>query len=131
VLITLGNAISAENLKLPANVVAVPFVPHAAVIPQAQLVVTHAGHGTVMEAALAGIPLLCTPMGRDQHAVSACVDRCGIGASMPATASASELEHKIDGLLNDARLRARCAQFAASLNLERGLRRAIEVLDHI
>jgi hypothetical protein len=37
---------AAGELRLPPNVVAAPFVPHAAVLGQTCLVVTHAGHGT-------------------------------------------------------------------------------------
>jgi UDP:flavonoid glycosyltransferase YjiC (YdhE family) len=58
VLMTLGHRIAADELRLPPNVVAEPFVPHAAVLGQTRLVVTHAGHGTVMAAVTAGVPML-------------------------------------------------------------------------
>lgn len=49
-LVTLGQAGDADRLRPPANVVLERFVPHAAVLPHAGLVVTHAGHGTVLAA---------------------------------------------------------------------------------
>jgi len=131
VLLTLGSAISAAELQLPDNVVAVPFVPHAAVLPHARLVVTHAGHGTVMAAVTAGVPLLCTPMGRDQHAVSACVARRGVGVVVPMTASATELRDAIAAVLADDALRERARAFAAGLDVDDGLRRAVEVVEQL
>jgi MGT family glycosyltransferase len=129
VLLTLGRAISANELRLPDNVVAEQFVPHAAVLPHTQLVVTHAGHGTVMAAVTAGVPLVCTPMGRDQHGVSACVDRCGLGHVVSMTASADELRRVISSALHDEALRERARAFAAGLDLEAGRQRAIAVLE--
>ncbi len=79
-LLTVGPAMDAGALRLPLNVVAESFVPHAQVIRHAALVVTHAGHGTTMTAVTAGIPLLCMPMGRDQFNVSARVTANGLWA---------------------------------------------------
>jgi MGT family glycosyltransferase len=129
VLLTLGKAISADELQLPDNVVAETFVPHAAVLPHASLVVTHAGHGTVMAAVTAGVPLVCTPMGRDQHAVGACVERRGLGVVAPVTASPEDLRRTIGAALGDDALRGRARNFAAGLDVEAGLQRALTVLE--
>ncbi len=129
VLLTLGKAIFAGELQLPDNVVAQTFVPHAAVLPHASLVVTHAGHGTVMAAITAGVPLICTPMGRDQYVVSGCVERRGLGLVVSATASPEELRSTIVAALEDHALRERARNFAAGLDVEAGLHRAIEVLE--
>jgi MGT family glycosyltransferase len=101
VLLTLGNAISADELRLPNNVVAERFVPHAVVLAYASLVVTHAGHGTVMAAISAGVPMVCTPMGRDQYVVSGCVERLGLGLVASMTASPEELRRTIAAALED------------------------------
>ncbi len=129
VLLTLGEAIRADELRLPDNVVARKFVPHAAVLPDASLVVTHAGHGTVMAATTAGVPMVCTPMGRDQHTVSECVERRGLGVVAPMTASSEELRGLIASAVGDEELHQRARRFAAGVNLEAGLRRAVQVLE--
>jgi MGT family glycosyltransferase len=131
VLLTLGAGIAADELRLPANVVAETFVPHAVVLPAARLVVTHAGHGTVMAATTAGVPMVCTPMGNDQYAVSACVERRGLGLVASMTASSEELRGTIVAALEDDVLHARARAFAAGLDVEAGLHRAIEVLEHL
>jgi MGT family glycosyltransferase len=131
VLMTLGHAITRDELRLPANVVAEPFVPHASVLPQARLVVTHAGHGTVMAAVTAGVPMVCTPMGRDQHAVAACVAGRGLGTIVPATASTEELRSAIAAALADGALQERARTFATQLAPSEGLQRAIDVLERL
>src|SRR5262249_15248697 len=56
-LITVGPALDAKQFPSTANVNVQRFVPHSLVLPVASLVVTHAGHGTVMAALLHGVPL--------------------------------------------------------------------------
>jgi MGT family glycosyltransferase len=129
VLLTLGPRIAADELRLPPNVVAEPFVPHAAVLGRTRLVVTHAGHGTVMAAVTAGVPMVCTPMGRDQHAISGCVERLGLGRVASMTAPPEELRRTIVATLEDDALHARARTFAAGLDVEAGLAPALEVLE--
>ena len=128
-LMTLGPAIEAELLNVPENVVCETFVPHAAVLPEVDLVVTHAGHGTTMAAVTAGVPLLCTPMGRDQNEVGACVERNGLGQVVSQEAPVNELRDAIAGRLADAAMRDRCRAFADRIDLNAGLNTAIEVLE--
>ncbi len=129
VLFTLGHAIRAEELQLPDNAVAQPFVPHAWVLPHASLVVTHAGHGTVMAAVTTGVPLVCTPMGRDQHAVAACVEQRRLGVVASAADSSDMLRRTIHAALNDKGLQRRARAFAAQVDVEAGLRKAIDALE--
>lgn len=42
------------------------FLPHAAVIPEVDVVVTHGGMGTTQRALAAGVPVVVVPWGRDQ-----------------------------------------------------------------
>ena len=129
VLMTLGPRIAAAELRLPPNVVAEPFVPHAAILGQTRLVVTHAGHGTVMAAVTAGVPLLCTPMGGDQYAVSGCVERLGLGHIASMTAPPEDLRRTLVATLEDDALHARARTFAAGRDVEAGLSRALGVLE--
>jgi len=123
--------ISPDELRLPSNVAARAFVDHRLVMGPAQLVVTHAGHGTVMAAATIGVPMVCTPMGRDQHAVAACVAHRGLGVVVPATASSQELKAAIERALADGALRARAQAFAAALDPVASYRRAIDVIERL
>lgn len=79
-LVTTGLAVDPGAFDPPHNVEVVSHRPHSEVLPAASLVVTHAGHGTVMAALTHGVPLVCVPMGRDQHDNAARVVAVGAGA---------------------------------------------------
>ena len=131
VLMTLGHSIAPDELRLPANVAAERFIPHAGVLPHTDLVVTHAGHGTVMAAVTAGVPMVCTPMGRDQHSVAGCVERRGLGRVITMTASANALRDAIVSALTDTELRQRARAFAVRLDLQAGLQRAMSAVEQL
>ena len=77
----------------------------------------------------AGIPLLCTPMGRDQNEVSGCVERNGFGQVISQEATVEELRNAIAGRLADTAMRERCRTFADAIDLDAGLATAIDVLE--
>ena len=130
-MVTLGPAIEADQLNVAENVVCETFIPHAAVLPEVDLVVTHAGHGTTMAAVTAGIPLLCTPMGRDQNEVGACVEHNGLGQVVSQEAPVEVLRDAIAGRLADPAMRDRCRAFADAVDLAAGLSTAIDVLEEM
>ncbi|HEY3503046.1 MAG TPA: glycosyltransferase [Actinocatenispora sp.] len=98
-LVTVGPAVDPAVLAPPDNAVVARVVPHSAVLPHAALVVTHAGHGTVISALRAGVPLVCVPMGRDQFDVAARVRRRGAGVTLPADAAVPVLADGIRDVL--------------------------------
>ena len=76
-LVTTGPSFDAAGIAAPDNVTIVASAPHSAVLPRADAVITHAGHGTVIKALANGVPLLCLPVGRDQPDTAARVAACG------------------------------------------------------
>ncbi|HZD70598.1 MAG TPA: nucleotide disphospho-sugar-binding domain-containing protein, partial [Actinomycetes bacterium] len=65
-LVTTGPALDPEALDPPGNVTVVAAAPHRRVLEHAALLVTHGGHGTMMKALAAGVPMLVLHHGRDQ-----------------------------------------------------------------
>jgi MGT family glycosyltransferase len=59
------------------------FLPHDAVIPEMDLVITHGGMGTTQRALAAGIPVCVIPWGRDQNESARRADVCGAGTFVP------------------------------------------------
>jgi MGT family glycosyltransferase len=59
------------------------FLPHAAVIPQVDAVVTHGGMGTTQRALAAGVPVCVVPWGRDQSESARRAEVCGAGVFLP------------------------------------------------
>ncbi len=58
------------------------FLPHAAVVPHVDVVVTHGGMGTTQRALAAGVPLCVVPWGRDQSESAQRVVTSGAGVRL-------------------------------------------------
>lgn len=68
---------------LPSNTVVRSFVPHALVLPQAALTITHCGHGTVTASLAHGVPLLGMPnQAADQPFLARRIQDLGAGLAL-------------------------------------------------
>ena len=130
-LVTTGPAIDPALLPAAENVAAVRFVPHAAVLPEASLMVTHAGQGTVHAALAAGVPLVCLPGGRDQNDVAARVVFHRAGVRVGAGASPAKLRAAIERALADESLRAGARRLADAFAAEDGAARAADEIESL
>jgi hypothetical protein len=117
---------------LPANVRAVRFIPHGALLPHVSAVISHAGNGTVTRAACAGVPLLLLPGGRDQPQVAHGAAAAGIALVLEREqADAKRVRSALRTLLDDARYRMRAhalARRAAHYDAAATAAQAIEAL---
>ena len=129
VLITTGRGIALEALAVSGCVEAQSFVPHDAVLPFVDLVVTHAGLGTLMYSAGAGVPCLCLPNGRDQNNNAARVAALGLGRVLSTIATSSEIRDAVKDMLRDEALRATCRSFAARVSRFGDLARAAGLVE--
>jgi UDP:flavonoid glycosyltransferase YjiC (YdhE family) len=100
--ITTGRAVRPEMVPAGAHVRVVRSAPHHHVLREASVVVTHAGHGTVIKALAAGVPLVCIPMGRDQRANTTRVLRLGAGVRVGRRASATRVAAAIQYVLDES-----------------------------
>jgi UDP:flavonoid glycosyltransferase YjiC (YdhE family) len=75
-------------------------------MPQADLVVTHGGHGTVVKALAAGVPLVILHHGRDQADNAVRVTTRGAGVAVPRGASSARIAKAVFDVLSDPRYRA-------------------------
>ncbi len=75
--------------------------PHSKVFPEADLVITHAGHGTVMRALSHGLPLVCLPMGRDQNDNAVKVKHHGCGIALSSKAGAGKILKAVQRILTE------------------------------
>ena len=81
--------------------------------------ITHGGHGTVMKALIAGVPLIVVPLGRDQPDNAGRVVHAGAGIRLRKNATVSALQAAISQVTGDPRYRAAARQMAARLAAER------------
>jgi MGT family glycosyltransferase len=127
-LMTLGEMLPANALRLPANVEVRAFVPHATLLPRASLVVTHAGLGTVMAALAHGVPLVCMPMGRDQDSNARRVQALGAGLTLSVDAGVEELRRAVAEVLETPSYREAARALQAGLASAPGAGGAAEEL---
>lgn len=99
--ITTGRAVRPDMVPAPGNVRVLRAAPHHDVLREASVVVTHAGHGTVLKSLSAGVPLVCIPMGRDQHANTTRVLRLGAGVRVGQRSAASGVAAAIRHVLDE------------------------------
>jgi len=92
-------------------------------------VITHGGHGTVMKALIAGVPLVVVPLGRDQPGNAARVIHVGAGVRLRKNATVSALRAAVARVTEDPRYRAAAKRMADRLAAERDDNRAIDELE--
>lgn len=103
VVVTLGQGMSPEMMSGRDDAVFAPWVPHEVLLEHADVVVSHAGYGTVLAAIRAGVPLVCLPMARDQPGNAAQVAALGAGVMLDADASAVTIRDALEQVLRDGR----------------------------
>ena len=100
---TIGSMLDPATLGvLPANVRVEGFVPQHLVLDRASVVASHGGAGTVLGAALHGVPQLLFPSAADQWETADAVARAGVGVVCELESrSAAELTEGLRLLLGD------------------------------
>jgi UDP:flavonoid glycosyltransferase YjiC (YdhE family) len=80
VIATTGRPLDSDQLTpLPANALVEEFVPQAAVLERADLLVSHSGSGTMIGGLVHGVPQVALPRGTDQPENAALLVRAGAG----------------------------------------------------
>jgi UDP:flavonoid glycosyltransferase YjiC (YdhE family) len=77
--------------------------------------VTHGGHGTVVRALAADVPLVVLHHGRDQADNAARLTARGAGVSVKRTASSAAIASALQRLLDDPSFRTGAARLGASI----------------
>ena len=117
-MITTGLAVEPQEIQAPPNVEVVQAAPHRQVLAEASVVVTHAGHGTVLKALAAGVPLVCVPMGRDQKDNTVRVIRFGAGVRISKKATPNQIAAAVSKILENPNYASAARRFAAVLAWE-------------
>ncbi|SDD22177.1 glycosyltransferase, MGT family [Geodermatophilus telluris] len=80
VVATTGRRVDPDDLgPVPANAVVTEFVPQAALLERADLLVSHSGSGTMLGGLVHGVPQVALPRGTDQPQNAALLARAGAG----------------------------------------------------
>ncbi|KRE93467.1 hypothetical protein ASG76_13485 [Nocardioides sp. Soil774] len=114
VLVTIGRELDPAELgPRPAHVRVERFVPQAEVLPGVDLVVSHAGSGSLMATLAHGLPSLLLPLGADQPHNAERAVALGLAATLDApTCPADAVATAAVEVLADTAMQARCRAVA-------------------
>ena len=117
-LVTTGPSLPVDTIDAPANVTVVERAPHSEILRHAKVVVTHAGHGTVIKALAAGVPVVAIPLGRDQLDNAARVVHHGAGLRLKPTAKPDAIAKAVRRLLEEPSFSAAAERMATAIAAE-------------
>jgi MGT family glycosyltransferase len=116
--LTTGPAIDPADVPAPANVRVLRAAPHREVLREAAAMVTHAGHGSVIKALAAGVPLVCMPLGRDQKDNTVRVLRLGAGVRVGKRVRPAGIAAAVRRVLDQPAYAQAARRFATTLAAE-------------
>ena len=104
---------------VPDHVSLSGYVPHSIVLPDSRLIISHAGHGTVMKALYYGVPMVLVPWGRDQPGVAARAEALGVATVVRRDACTDAVvDQAVRRILDDPRYTERVRTVSRRLQAE-------------
>jgi UDP:flavonoid glycosyltransferase YjiC (YdhE family) len=128
-LVTTGRGIQPESLSAGANVTVARNVDHTLTLPAASLFVTHCGHGSVVAALRAGVPMLCVPPIADQPHNAELVRRLGLGEVVDLMSTPPVLIDAITRLIANQEMRSAARKFAEDVTYEPRCELAVDKIE--
>jgi MGT family glycosyltransferase len=104
-IVTTGSALDPTTFRARDNIAIAAAAPHSEVLKHASAVVTHGGHGTVVRALAAGVPLVVIPQGRDQGDNAVRVTCRNAGLSLRRNADPATIAAAVWRVLGDGSYR--------------------------
>jgi UDP:flavonoid glycosyltransferase YjiC (YdhE family) len=104
-LVTAGPALAGLDLPAAPNVRVVASLSHDAVMPHCAAVICHGGHGTLIRPLMAGVPVVCLPMGRDHPENAVRVVSRGAGLALSRHAGRRRIRAAVAKILTDPAFR--------------------------
>lgn len=120
------------SLGVPGVVHVVESVPQRAMLARADAVVSHAGLNTVLDACVAGTPILALPIAFDQPGVAARVIHAGVGLGASARlATAGQLRARLSRLLDEPEFALRARSVGGAVAAAGGAERAADIIESV
>jgi len=120
----------APPLEVPANAVVVDWMSYAQTMPGCDVVVCHAGHGTVVRALASGCAVVCCPSVGDMAENAARVDWAGLGTRLPRRlVRPAGVRHAVRRALEEPRIRRGVADVARWCAAHDGAARAADLVE--
>ncbi|MGY1696231.1 nucleotide disphospho-sugar-binding domain-containing protein [Geodermatophilus sp. SYSU D00814] len=116
--VTTGPMIDPAGIPGGDRIAVVRAAAHGPLFAAADVVVTHAGHGTLLKALAAGVPTLCLPMGRDQKDNVVRARRHGAVVALRPGAAPDRIAAAVRRLLDDSGHRRGAQSLGARLRAD-------------
>jgi UDP:flavonoid glycosyltransferase YjiC (YdhE family) len=114
VLATWNRRLPSRPLPVPANARLVDWVSYARTMPSCDVVVCHAGHGTLVRALSSGCTVVACPVAGDMNENAARVAWAGAGVRLPRRfISPRPLRRAVERALSEPSIRARARDLAS------------------
>ncbi|MEU3985439.1 macrolide family glycosyltransferase [Streptomyces sp. NPDC026672] len=132
VVMTLGRGADRSALEpLPAHVEVHEWLPHPAVLPHADVLVCHAGMGSLMEALYFGTPVVAIPRAHELGLSARRLEELGVGRSVPRPGlDAETLSRTVTDLLADPRTPAGLERMRKAVREAGGAVRAADLVEN-
>lgn len=131
-IVTVGPSLDPTAFVAPSNVRLERFVPHSAVLPHVDTLVTQCGLGTLTKGLAAGVPLVCLPVIGDQPDNAARIEAHGAGLRLPADASPEQISTAIEQVLVDRRFKEGAQRLSAAMSREgNAIANAVEAIESV
>jgi UDP:flavonoid glycosyltransferase YjiC (YdhE family) len=132
VLATWNRRLPARPLPVPANARLVEWLSYARTMPRCDIVVCHAGHGTLARALSCGCAVVACPAVGDMNENAARLDWAGAGVRLPRRfLTARTLRLAVERTLEDPSIRARARDIAAWSAAHDPAARAAELVEEL
>jgi MGT family glycosyltransferase len=133
VVLVVGNQVDPAELEpLPDNVEVHRWVPQLSLLSEADVFVSHAGMGSVIEAMSTGTPVVLLPQLTEQDLVAGQVRDLGLGTVVPRDRlGAAAVGEGIEGLLADEGITARLDEMREAMRIAGGAPRAADVIEEV
>lgn len=117
-------------VNLPADIIAVDYVPYSQIFPYACAIVHQGGIGTTAQALRAGVPTLIMPYSHDQPDNAARVERLGTSRTIPRQQyTGSRVAKELQILLENSKYATKAVEIGHILQSENGVKFACDAID--
>jgi UDP:flavonoid glycosyltransferase YjiC (YdhE family) len=129
--VTTGPALDPAEVPGTERVRVVRSAPHAQLFAASDVVITHAGHGTLMKALAAGVPALCLPMGRDQGGNLVRAARHGAVIGLKPSAPPARIAAAVRQLLDEPSYRLAARRLGERIRSDAATSRLVEEVEAV
>jgi UDP:flavonoid glycosyltransferase YjiC (YdhE family) len=133
VVVTVGRDLDPRELGAPPeNVHVERFIPQAVLLPHCDVVVSHAGSGSVLGALTHGLPMVLVPIGADQSLNAGRCRALGVAEVLDAVRATPEMiGAAVSNVLADSKAREVAASIRHEISAMPGPEHAVTLLERL